>query len=166
VGELWLQLILFTGYLTQNAFPKPLSEEQENAYVERMLGGDEEARNLLISHNLRLVAHIAKKFDVQEDESEDLISIGTIGLIKGINTFKAEKGVKLATYAARCAENTTLSPMRYLRNIEVTKYRKREQEVMLMTKKVERNILGNKKKNKSSQRFILLFPILLVRESN
>jgi len=103
------QMLLLVGYLTQNAFPKPLSEERENEYIQRMLSGDEDAKNELIRHNLRLVAHIVKKFDVQNDDSDDLISIGTIGLIKGINTFKADKGVKLATYATRCAENGILS---------------------------------------------------------
>ena len=106
------QMLLLVGYLTQNAFPKPLSEERENEYIQKMLSGDEDAKNELIRHNLRLVAHIVKKFDAQNDENDDLISIGTIGLIKGINTFKADKGVKLATYIARCAENEILMYLR------------------------------------------------------
>lgn len=107
------QLVLLTGYLTQNAFPQPLSEAQEAQCLQRLQQGDQEARDLLIRHNLRLVAHIAKKFDSAVEEQDDLISIGTIGLIKGINTFKPDKKVKLATYAARCVENAILSQMRH-----------------------------------------------------
>ena len=106
------QLVLLTGYITQNAFPQPLSEAQEAQCLQRLQQGDQEARDLLIRHNLRLVAHIAKKFDSAVEEQDDLISIGTIGLIKGINTFKPDKKVKLATYAARCVENAILSQMR------------------------------------------------------
>jgi RNA polymerase sporulation-specific sigma factor len=101
-------LVLLGGYISNNAFPRPLSEEDEAIYLRRMEEGDEEARNILIEHNLRLVAHIIKKFDSIGDDPDDLISIGTIGLIKAINTFKTEKGTKLATYAARCIENEIL----------------------------------------------------------
>ena len=110
--ELIKQLGFFTGYLSQNAFPQPLSEQEERQCLQRLQQGDAEARALLIRHNLRLVAHIAKKFESAAEEQDDLISIGTIGLIKGINTFKADKKVKLATYAARCVENAILSQMR------------------------------------------------------
>ncbi len=110
--ELIQQFVFFTGYLSQNAFPQPLSEADEQHWLERMQQGDSEARDVLIRHNLRLVAHIAKKFDSTTEEQDDLISIGTIGLIKGINTFKPDKKVKLATYAARCVENAILSQMR------------------------------------------------------
>ena len=103
------QLVLLTGYLTQNAFPQPLSEAQEAQCLQRLQQGDQEARDLLIRHNLRLVAHIAKKFDSAVEEQDDLISIG---LIKGINTFKPDKKVKLATYAARCVENEILMYLR------------------------------------------------------
>lgn len=78
-------------------------------YLERCAAGDLEARNILIEHNLRLVAHIIKKYYTQTDDQDDLISIGTIGLIKGISTFKPDKNVRLATYASRCIENATLS---------------------------------------------------------
>jgi len=101
-------LVLLGGYISNNAFPRPLSEEDEALYLRRMEKGDQEARNILIEHNLRLVAHIIKKFDGVGDDPDDLISIGTIGLIKAINTFNAEKGTKLATYAARCIENEIL----------------------------------------------------------
>ena len=106
------QLVLLTGYMTQNTFPQPLSEEEEQHCLKRLQEGDAEARDLLIRHNLRLVAHIAKKFEGTAEEQDDLISIGTIGLIKGINTFKPDKRVKLATYTARCVENEILMHLR------------------------------------------------------
>ena len=90
------------------SFPRPLSAEEESRCVERWLAGDAEARNTLIEHNLRLVAHIIKKYYTSEDEQDDLISIGTIGLIKGVSTYRPDKGVRLATYAARCIENEVL----------------------------------------------------------
>mgnify|MGYP000182291651 CR=1 FL=1 len=101
--------MLLSLHLSGGSFPRPLSAQEEKKYVERMLAGDIEARNVLVEHNLRLVAHIAKKYYTQSDEQDDLISIGTIGLIKGISTFKPEKGARLATYAARCVENAILS---------------------------------------------------------
>lgn len=90
------------------SFPRPLKAQEEQNYLERLAQGDLEARNKLIEHNLRLVAHIAKKYYAQTGDQEDLISIGTIGLIKGISTFKPDKSVRLATYAARCIENEIL----------------------------------------------------------
>ena len=91
------------------SFPKPLKPEEERVYLERLAKGDMQARNVLIERNLRLVAHIIKKYYAQSGDQEDLISIGTIGLIKGISTFKPDKNVRLATYASRCIENATLS---------------------------------------------------------
>ena len=91
------------------SFPKPLTAEEERIYLKRSAEGDLEARNILIERNLRLVAHIMKKYYSQSADQEDLISIGTIGLIKGISTFDAAKGARLATYAARCVENAILS---------------------------------------------------------
>lgn len=91
------------------SFPKPLTAEEERMYLKRSAEGDLEARNILIERNLRLVAHIMKKYYSQSADQEDLISIGTIGLIKGISTFDASKGARLATYAARCVENAILS---------------------------------------------------------
>ena len=91
------------------SFPKPLTAEEERIYLKRSAEGDLEARNILIERNLRLVAHIMKKYYWQSADQEDLISIGTIGLIKGISTFDASKGARLATYAARCVENAILS---------------------------------------------------------
>ena len=110
--EVVKQLVLLTGYMTQNAFPQPLDEAEEARCLERLQQGDLDARDELIRHNLRLVAHIAKKFEGTSEEQDDLISIGTIGLIKGINTFKPDKKVKLATYAARCVENEILMHLR------------------------------------------------------
>ena len=91
------------------SFPKPLTAEEERIYLKRSAEGDLEARNILIERNLRLVAHIMKKYYSQSADQEDLISIGTIGLIKGISPFDASKGARLATYAARCVENAMLS---------------------------------------------------------
>ena len=107
--------LLLSLHLAGNtgSFPKPLSAKEERECVERMLTGDIEARNVLIEHNLRLVAHIVKKYYTQTDEQDDLISIGTIGLIKGISSYRPEKGTRLATYAARCVENAILSQARY-----------------------------------------------------
>ena len=91
------------------SFPKPLSAAEEREYLQRYAQGDQEARDILIQRNLRLVAHIIKKYYTQNGDQEDLISIGTIGLIKGISSFDPEKGARLATYAARCIENAILS---------------------------------------------------------
>lgn len=93
---------------SSGSFPRPLSTAEERKYVDLWLAGDIDARNVLIEHNLRLVAHIIKKYYTQADDADDLISIGTIGLIKGINTYRPEKGVRLATYASRCCENEIL----------------------------------------------------------
>ena len=95
-----------------DSFPKPLSRAEEQEYLARWARGDVEARNLLVEHNLRLVAHIMKKYYTQTDDVDDLISIGTIGLIKGVNTYKPDKGVRLATYASRCIENEILMHFR------------------------------------------------------
>ena len=98
------------GYISgSKLFPEPLTLEEEKEILDRFFEGDEEARNILIERNLRLVAHIAKKYNIPNLEADDLISIGTIGLIKGINTFKKDKGVRLATYAARCIDKSILT---------------------------------------------------------
>lgn len=109
---LWLMLstLLYSLQLNTGSFPKPLSESEEKYYLTLAQSGDLEARNVLIERNLRLVAHIMKKYYAQTSDQEDLISIGTIGLIKGISTFDPTKGARLATYAARCVENAILSP--------------------------------------------------------
>lgn len=103
--------LLFSLHLAGNpgSFPKPLSQKEEQACLERWAQGDLEARNTLVEHNMRLVAHIVKKYFSSTVDQDDLISIGTIGLIKGISSYKPEKNVRLATYAARCIENATLS---------------------------------------------------------
>lgn len=105
-------LLLMLRIAPGDSFPKPLSREEEQKYLERWSQGDIESRNILVEHNLRLVAHIIKKYFTQSEDVEDLISIGTIGLIKGINTYKPEKGVRLATYASRCIENEILMHFR------------------------------------------------------
>lgn len=106
----WLMLnsLLYSLQLSTGSFPKPLTEEEERHYLTRSAQGDMEARNILVERNLRLVAHIMKKYYAQTSDQEDLISIGTIGLIKGITTFDPAKGARLATYAARCVENEIL----------------------------------------------------------
>lgn len=107
---LFANTLLFSLRLSGGgSFPKPLSAQEERMYLERYAQGDQEARNILIERNLRLVAHIIKKYYTQSADQEDLISIGTIGLIKGISTFDVSKGARLATYAARCIENAILS---------------------------------------------------------
>ena len=107
------KMIFGFGYIQSSSlFPEPLSAEDEKKYLEEMLSGSESARNILIEHNLRLVAHIAKKYNNTNIDSDDLISIGTIGLIKGINSFNTEKNIKLATYTARCIENEILMFLR------------------------------------------------------
>ena len=93
-------------------FPKPLSHGEEKLYLKRCKEGDQTARNMLIEHNMRLVAHVVKKYQCPDYDTEDLLSAGTIGLIKAVNTFDADKGARLATYAARCVENAILSQMR------------------------------------------------------
>lgn len=105
--------LLLVSYIRNGkAFPEPLGTEKEKEYLEKMKLGSEEARNILIERNLRLVAHIVKKYDSVHTDNEDLISIGTIGLIKGINTYDKSKRTKLATYAARCIENEILMHLR------------------------------------------------------
>lgn len=101
-------MIFFTGSYSNTVFLDPLSEEDEEKYVNLMLSGDQNARSILIEHNLRLVAHIVKKYDVPENLTDDLISIGTIGLIKGIDSYKNNKKTKITTYAARCIQNEIL----------------------------------------------------------
>lgn len=101
-------LYLFTAAYSNHLFPDPLSLEEENKYLELAKNGDENARNKLIEHNLRLVAHIVKKYDHNKEEVDDLISIGTIGLIKGIDSYSYKHGTRLTTYAARCIENEIL----------------------------------------------------------
>ena len=96
-----------------NTFLYPLTLEQETECLQKMKNGDLEARNELILRNMRLVAHVAKKYQSREDDLEDLISIGTIGLIKAISTYKETYGSRLATYAVRCIDNVILSPMRF-----------------------------------------------------
>ena len=117
IATVWLMLSSFMYCLQLNSgsFPKPLSQKEEEYYLKLAAEGDLEARNILIERNLRLVAHIMKKYYSQVSDQEDLISIGTIGLIKGISTFDASKGARLATYAARCAENEILMYFRSLR---------------------------------------------------
>lgn len=107
----WLMLtgMMYSLQLSTGNFPAPLTAQEEKYYLELSAQGDMNARNILIERNLRLVAHIMKKYYAQTSEQEDLISIGTIGLIKGITTFDPSKGARLATYAARCIENATLS---------------------------------------------------------
>ncbi|WP_033828346.1 RNA polymerase sporulation sigma factor SigK [Bacillus andreraoultii] len=115
IAVLFKELIFFVSYVKNNAFPQPLSPSQERKYLKLMAEGDKEARNMLIEHNLRLVAHIVKKFENTGEDQEDLISIGTIGLIKAIESFSDGKGTKLATYAARCIENEILMHLRALK---------------------------------------------------
>jgi len=109
----FLQGFFLLGYLSGgNSFPKPLSAEDEKKYLQEYAAGCQDARNILIEHNLRLVAHVTKKYSQHAKDNEDFISIGTIGLIKAISSFKPDKNVRLATYAARCIENEILMDIR------------------------------------------------------
>ena len=98
----------FSGAYSNNAFPEPLDRDEEEKYIEQMIKGNKEARSILIEHNLRLVAHIVKKYESSANDVDDLIGIGTVGLIKGIDSFSPDKNVKLTTYIAKCAENEIL----------------------------------------------------------
>ena len=108
ISQILKGIILGTGSYGSKTFPEPLSKEEEDLLIKEMLNGNKNARNKLIEHNLRLVAHIVKKYENSKEDVDDLISIGTIGLIKGINTFSNKNGAKLTTYAARCVENEIL----------------------------------------------------------
>ena len=112
IAAAWLLLssLLYSLQLSTGSFPRPLTAKEEQHYLALATQGDLEARNILVERNLRLVAHIMKKYYAQTSDQEDLISIGTIGLIKGISTVDASKGARLATYAARCVENAILTP--------------------------------------------------------
>jgi len=110
-------MLFFTGSYSNGVFPEPLSNDEEEEMITKMLNGDRNARNILIEHNLRLVAHIVKKFDKNNNDTDDLISIGTIGLIKGIDSYNRSRATKITTYAARCVENEILMHFRKIKNI-------------------------------------------------
>ena len=120
----FLQSTIFVvGYISSNnLFPEPLSAEEEKIYIEKYENGDEEARNILIERNLRLVAHVSKKYSSTNINLDDLISIGTIGLIKGINSFNSTKGVRLATYVSRCIDNEILMHLRSNKKLQAEVY--------------------------------------------
>ena len=106
-------MLFFTGSYSNNIFPEPLTKEEEDLYIKQMIENhDKNARAKLIEHNLRLVAHIVKKFESKNDDTDDLISIGTIGLIKGIDSYSLDKMTRITTYAARCIENEILMHFR------------------------------------------------------
>jgi len=109
------QMLFFTGSYSNNVFPEPLDEQEEKKCLLKMQEGDETSRNKLIEHNLRLVAHIVKKFEVHAEDTDDLISIGTIGLIKGVDTYNFDKNIKLTTYIAKCIQNEILM---YFRSVK------------------------------------------------
>ena len=111
------------GYISGNTlFPEPLTNEEEKLYLEQMKNGDEDARNILIERNLRLVAHVVKKYSNTKIDQDDLISIGTIGLIKGINSFNVDKGSKLSTYVSRCIDNEILMYLRSTKKLNAEVY--------------------------------------------
>ena len=109
-------MLFFTGSYSNGVFPEPLDSVEEEEMITKMLNGDKNARNILIEHNLRLVAHIVKKFDKNNNDTDVLISIGTIGLIKGIDSYNRSRATKITTYAARCVENEILMHFRKLKN--------------------------------------------------
>ena len=111
------------GYITgSNLFPEPLTQEEEKQALEKMANGDEEARNLLIERNLRLVVHVCKKYVNTNIDQDDLLSIGTIGLIKGVNSFNVKKGSKLSTYVSRCIDNEVLMYLRSTKKLNSEVY--------------------------------------------
>lgn len=114
--DLLAHALCYVGYIRNQSFAKPLAKDEEARCIERLNQGDETARAELIEHNLRLVAHIVKKYDIKREQTEDLISIGTIGLIKAVDSFKSDKGHKLTTYASRCIENEILMYLRSSKN--------------------------------------------------
>lgn len=115
--------VFLVGYIQGNSlFPEPLTQEEEKMWLQKMSEGDEEARNILIERNLRLVAHVSKKYATTNVDQDDLISIGTIGLIKGINSFKLEKGSKLSTYVSRCIDNEILMYLRSTKKLNAEVY--------------------------------------------
>ena len=115
--------VFMTGYIMNNSlFPEPLSLEEEVEYIKKYEAGDEDARNILIERNLRLVAHVCKKYSNSNVDQDDLISIGTIGLIKGINSYNSSKGVRLATYVAKCIDNEVLMFLRSSKKVQVEVY--------------------------------------------
>ena len=111
------------GYISgSNLFPEPLTSEEEKLYLQQLKNGDDDARNILIERNLRLVARVVKKYSNTKVEQDDLISIGTIGLIKGINTFNIDKGSKLSTYVSRCIDNEILMYLRSTKKLNAEVY--------------------------------------------
>ena len=137
--NLFKNLFFFTASYSNNLFPDPLTDEEESKYLNLMKNGDINARNKLIEHNLRLVAHIVKKFDHKVGDQDDLISIGTIGLIKGIDTYEMNKNIKLTTYCARCIQNELLMFYRtnnkYNKNISINEsigYDKEGNEITIL----------------------------------
>ena len=120
----FLKSAVFTvGYISgTNLFPEPLSSDEEKEALMRMANGDDEARNLLIERNLRLVAHVCKKYSNTNVDQEDLLSIGTVGLIKGINSFDVEKGSRLSTYVSRCINNEILMFLRASKKLNAEVY--------------------------------------------
>lgn len=115
--------VFVVGYISgSNLFPEPLTQEEEKMYLEQMKNGNEEARNILIERNLRLVAHISKKYTTSNVNQDDLISIGTIGLIKGINSFNVDKGSRLSTYVSRCIDNEILMHLRSTKKLGAEVY--------------------------------------------
>ena len=116
IFEVLSNALCYVGYIRSNSFQQPLDKEEEARCISLLSEREEEARNKLIEHNLRLVAHIVKKYDIKKEQTEDLISIGTIGLIKAVDSFKPEKGHKLTTYASKCIENEILMYLRSSKN--------------------------------------------------
>ena len=112
--SLFKDFYIFTAAYSNNVFPDPLSKEEEDECVEKALLGNKDARNKLIEHNLRLVAHIVKKYDHRKEDVDDLISIGTVGLIKGVDSYSHKHGTRITTYCARCIENATITSRNFM----------------------------------------------------
>ncbi|QOR35708.1 RNA polymerase sporulation sigma factor SigK [Clostridium sp. 'deep sea'] len=168
--------LLLVSYVSSASFPQPLSSEEEKHYLQKFAEGDLEARSVLITHNLRLVAHVVKKYENKHDDTDDLISLGTIGLIKAVETFKFGKGTRLATYAARCIENEILMHLRSTRHNRRDIYLrepigidKEGNEITLMDilpDNEQRDISDTVTINIESNRLVKLLPQLSKREQS
>lgn len=173
IFNLFKSLFFFTGSYSNSVFPPPLSKEEEEKYISLMNEGSESARNILIERNLRLVAHIVKKFEAKTTDSDDLISIGTIGLIKGIDTYKNSKSTRITTYAAKCIENEILmhfrSNKKHLNNVSLNDsigFDKDGNEISLadVIKDNSINIEMQIHKNSNIEKLVKYLDILTARE--
>lgn len=170
----FIEFLSFCGFIQNKRFKDPLSKQEELHYLDLLAKKDEQARNMLIEHNLRLVAHIVKKYDIKKMDKDDLISIGTIGLIKAIDTFKPESGHKLTTYAARCIENEILMALRtnqkHAQNVSLNETIQKDNDDSLSLldclAQEEEDVIDTFMKKENIQKMMSHFSILNEREKD